>query len=187
MIAGSIPGNTNWDIGDILGNVLVPAVTVAAKNQAATKFSGTYTAPANVTTGKFNRPLNSSLTITTDNKPGLSISQWFSNGTDFRTNVISLQLTYQPSIPSIRLYPAGLYTENPDGSKKIKMKAIFEDLAVPEEVDKMFSTDCGSWVGVESVLYASTSADDFIFHQNADGDVTGIEIPALRITLPKVS
>ncbi|KAM0818246.1 putative Beta-lactamase family protein-like protein [Seiridium cardinale] len=187
MIAGSIPGNTNWDIADILGNVMVPAVTSAAKNQAANKFSGTYTAPANVTTGIHNKPLNSSITITTDGRPGLSVSQWFSNGTDFRTNVVSLQLTYVPTIPSIRLYPGGLYSDTADGGKKIKFKAIFEDLAASEEVDKMFSTDCGSWVGVESVLYASTSADDLIFYQNAAGAVTSIEIPALRITLPKVS
>ncbi|KAH6660992.1 beta-lactamase family protein-like protein [Truncatella angustata] len=187
MVAGDIPGNTNWNLADILGNVMIPAVTGAAKNTAAQKYSGVYAAPANVTTGNSNKPLNSSLTITTDGRPGLSVSQWFSNGTDFRSTVISLQLTYKPTTPSIRLYPGGLFSNTADGGKKIKMKAIFEDLAASEQVDKMFSTDCGSWVGVESVLYASTSADDFVFHQNAAGDVTGVEIPALRITLPKVS
>ncbi|ETS73636.1 hypothetical protein PFICI_14582 [Pestalotiopsis fici W106-1] len=188
MIAGDIPGNTNWNIADIMGNVMVPAVTAAAKSQAATKFNGVYTAPANVTNGgKLNRPLNSTITIATDGKPGLSVDRWISNGTDFRNNVVALQLTYQPTIPSIRLYPGGLYTDEADGGKAIKFKAIFEDLAVGQQVDKMFSTDCGSWVGVESVLYASTSADDLIFHQNAAGAVTGIEIPSLRITLPKVS
>lgn len=187
MISGDIPGNTNWDIADILGNVMVPAVTAAAKSSAASKFSGVYQAPANVTTGKFNRPLNSSITITTDAKPGLSVSQWFSNGTDFRNNAIALQLTYQPVIPSIRLYPGGIYADESTGGKKIKFKGIFEDLSIGQQVDKMFSTDCGSWVGVESVLYASTSADDFIFHQDASGNVTGIELPSLRITLPKIS
>lgn len=187
MIAGDIPGNTNWDLADILGNVMVPAVTAAAKNQASQKFSGTYAAPTNVTTGAYNKPLNSSITIGTDGRPGLSVNQWFSNGTDFKTNVISLQLTYQPTIPSIRLYPGGLYSDTADGGKKIKFKGVFEDLAVSEQVDKMFSTDCGSWVGVESVLYASASADDFIFYQDAAGTVTSLEIPALRITLPKTS
>ncbi|KAI0149222.1 beta-lactamase/transpeptidase-like protein [Pestalotiopsis sp. NC0098] len=188
MIAGDIPGNTNWDIADILGNTFVPAVTAAAKNQAATKFNGVYAAPANVTNGgKFNRPLNSSITIATDAKPGLSVSSWISNGTDFRNNVVALQLTYQPTTPSIRLYPGGLVTDLASGGKEVKFKAIFEDLAVAQQVDKMFSTDCGSWVGVESVLYASTSADDLIFNQDAAGNVQSITIPSLRITMPKVS
>ncbi|KAI1857499.1 hypothetical protein JX265_011234 [Neoarthrinium moseri] len=193
MIAGDIPGNTNWNIADMLGTTFVPAVTLAAKNQAANKYNGYY-ALANgtqndglYTFANSTRRFNSSLTIETDNKPGLSISQWYSNGTDFKAVVVSLQLTYVPTTPSIRLYPTALQADLPNGGKQIKFKALFEDLAAPEQVDKMFSTDCGSWVGVESVIYGSMSADDIIFNTDATGAVTGVYIPALRITLPKQS
>jgi hypothetical protein len=188
MVSGNIPGNTNWNIADMMGNIFVPAVNTAAKNQAALKYGGIY-AVSNTTMISPNstRALNSSLVITTDEYAGLSVAKWFSNGTDFRTIVVSLQVTYTPGTPSIRLYPTALTMPTDDGGKKTVFKAIFEDLDVPAQVNKMFSTDCGSWVGVESVLYGSQSADEFIFYQDADGTVTGVEIPALRITLNKVS
>ncbi|KAI0131789.1 beta-lactamase/transpeptidase-like protein [Xylariales sp. AK1849] len=132
-------------------------------------------------------PLNSSLTISTDDKPGLSVSQWFSNGTDFRAVAVSLQVEYPPVEPSIRLYPTGLEAATAGGGKKVAFKAIFEDLSVPQQINKMFSTDCGSWVGVESIIYATMSLDEFIFHFDAGGAVTGVESPALRIMLPKQS
>lgn len=194
MISGTIiPGNSNWNIADMMGDVFVPAVQEAAKTQALGKYGGVYSASnttsnttalfANTTT----TALNSSLTITTDDYAGLSISQWFSNGTDFHNIVVALQVTYSPGLASIRLYPTDLSTPTADGGKKTVFKAVFEDLDVSPQTDKMFSTDCGSWVGVESVIYGSQSADELIFYENADGVVTSVESPALRITLTKVS
>jgi hypothetical protein len=180
MLAGALPGNANFNFADILGDALVPAIEQAAKNEAAQLYAGTFSVPSNSS-------LNSSMTVEIDEYPGLSISQWFSNGTDFREIAVSLYVEYTPITPSIRLYPTGLQQTYADGSKRVVFKAIFEDLGAMPQVDKMFSTDCGSWIGVESVIYASVAVDGIIFHVNAENVVTAVESPALRIVLDKTS
>lgn len=69
---------------DIVGGALIPAVEEAARAEADVSFSGHY-AFANTSR------LNSSMTIKTDDQPGLSVSQWISNGTDFALTSTVLQ------------------------------------------------------------------------------------------------
>jgi hypothetical protein len=178
MIAGDLPNNINFAMADSIGNYLVPALELASKNEAGQVYAGHYVT---------NSTLNSSMTIQIDDKPGLSISQWFSNGTDFRLTAVSLQIEYVPTEPSIRLYTSGLQQTYADGSRRIVFKAMLEDLSATPITNQMFSTDCGGWVGIESVVYATASIDEIIFHMNANGKVTAVEIPALRITLNKVA
>lgn len=178
MVAGDLPGNINFAMADTIGDALVPALELAAKNEAGQVYAGQYVS---------NSTLNSSMTIEIDDKPGLSISQWFSNGTNFRLTAVSLQVEYVPTDPSIRLYTSGLQQVYADGSRRIVFKAMLEDLSGARLTNKMFSTDCGGWVGIESVVYATASIDEIIFHMSAAGKVTGVEIPALRITLNKVA
>jgi len=56
-------------------------------------------------------PLNSSITIVTDDKPGLGVTSWISNGTDMRLTVAQLMTNYSDPYwidLSIRLYPTDL-------------------------------------------------------------------------------
>lgn len=57
-------------ISDILATIFVPALEMAAKQEAEQIYAGTYTATT------------SSLTVVTDRTPGLSITNWTENGTD---------------------------------------------------------------------------------------------------------
>lgn len=153
--------------------------------------------PVNSTTrnGTFNGPmqagpkasLNSSMSIVIDDKPGLGVTHWISNGTDMRLTIAQLMTNY--SNPywvdlSIRLYPTDLVVAT-DGSKKQSFKAIFEDLGAAT-VDKTYSTGCASWIGPTAYVYGQLALDQFFFITNSTGSVT-IQPQALRATLQRSS
>ncbi|KAI1426659.1 beta-lactamase/transpeptidase-like protein [Xylaria sp. FL1777] len=178
LLAGELPANANFNLLDIIGEVLIPAVEEAARAEAGATFSGHYTF-ANVT------QLNSSMTIQTDDQPGLNVVQWISNGTDFALISTVLQNGYFPVKPRIRLYPTGLEGQNPNGGKRVVFKAVFEDADAPSKAAAMFSTDCATWINVASVIYGSAAMDELIFDMDSKGKVTSITSPSLRVTLDK--
>ncbi|KAI0198113.1 beta-lactamase/transpeptidase-like protein [Astrocystis sublimbata] len=178
LLAGELPSNANFGMMDIVGEILIPAVEEAARAETGAKYNGHF-AFSNTTA------LNSSLTIETDDQPGLKISQWISNGTNFGYIATFLQAGYLPVTPRIRLYPTGLEAKNSDGSSKVAFKAVFEDAAVPSLETAMFSTTCASWMNVASIIYGSAAMDELIFNVDAEGKVVSITSPSLRVTLDK--
>ena len=134
--------------------------------------------------------LNSSLTITTDSLPGLSLTSWFSNSTSMAPIAAAISLNLSASQltqirPSVRLYPTGLEDLLPSGGKKVAFKAIFEDLSLPEK-NKTYVSDCATWVGVTGAVYGGRPLDLFVFEMNAEGRVVGVENGALRVGMEKV-
>jgi hypothetical protein len=113
------------------------------------------------------------------------VSQWISNGTDFAWISAVLQNGYYPLTPRVRLYPSGLEAPGADGGKKVVFKVVFEDADVASKETAMFSTDCATWINVESVIYGSAAMDELIFNMDPDGKVTSITSPPLRVTLQK--
>ncbi|KAI1075760.1 beta-lactamase/transpeptidase-like protein [Whalleya microplaca] len=177
LLAGEIPGNSGFSLADTIGESLLPAVDEAARTQAGDVYNGHYVST--------NNAVNSSLTITTDDLPGLGVSQWFSNGTDFAYISTVLQMEYTPVTPRIRLYPTGLEGPTEDGGKRVVFKAIFEDADAARNENKMFSTECGNWVTIESVIYGTAAMDELIFNFDSNGKVVSVTSPSLRITLNK--
>ncbi|KAI0150684.1 beta-lactamase/transpeptidase-like protein [Xylariaceae sp. FL1272] len=183
LLAGNLPANANFGLLDTIGEVLIPAVEEAARAEAGSIYSGHYTF-ANTS------QLNSSITINTDDQPGLGVSQWISNGTDFLWLSTILQQEYYPLTPRVRLYPSGLENTAADGSKKVVFKAVFEDADAPSQATSMFSTDCATWINVESVIYGSNAMDELMltfrrFNLDSSGKVISITSPSLRVTLDK--
>lgn len=178
LLAGELPPNANFYLLDIVGEALIPAIEEAARAEADALYSGHYSF-ADTT------QLNSSMTIATDDQPGLSVVQWISNGTDFALVSTILQAGYLPVTPRIRLYPAGLEGDGPDGGKRVVFKAVFEDADAPSQANAMFSTDCATWINVASVIYGSAAMDELIFDVDSGGKVTSITSPSLRVTLDK--
>ncbi|KAI0101490.1 beta-lactamase/transpeptidase-like protein [Nemania sp. FL0031] len=178
LLAGELPANANFNLLDIVGEVLIPAVEEAARAEAGAIYNGHYVF-ANTT------QLNSSMTITTDDQPGLSVPQWISNGTDFAWISTVLQSGYLPVTPRIRLYPTGLEGQGPNGGSRVVFKAVFEDAGAPSKVTSMFSTDCATWINVASVIYGSAAMDELIFDIDTEGRVISITSPSLRVTLDK--
>ncbi|KAI0967244.1 beta-lactamase/transpeptidase-like protein [Xylaria arbuscula] len=178
LLAGDLPANANFNLLDIVGGPLIPAIEEAARAEAGAIYNGHY-AFTNLT------QLNSSMTIETDDQPGLKVSQWISNGTDFAYISTVLQNGYLPLTPRIRLYPTGLEGQSSSGGKRVVFKAVFEDADAPSQAAVMFSTDCATWINVASVIYGSAAMDELIFDMDATGKVNSITSPSLRVTLDK--
>jgi hypothetical protein len=171
-----IPGNMNFNLADIIGEQLLPAFETAAREQADATYAGFY----------YDVAANSTMRITTQaDRPGLGVEGWMSNGTDMAYVAVALQGQYTPVQPTIRLYPTGLETRRSDGSRTVAFKATFEDLQAPARPNSMFSTDCGTWVGLTAVTYGSMPLDQFIFEMDPQGKVVSIEPVALRVKLQK--
>ncbi|KAL2139044.1 hypothetical protein VTI28DRAFT_5855 [Corynascus sepedonium] len=177
LIAGpQTPGNTNFNIADLLGTRLLPALEAAAREHADAKYGGEYADETGT----------ASLRLTTQpDRPGLGVENWVRNGTDMGYIAVVLQGGYSPVNASVRLYPAGLETVREDGSKRVAFKAVFEDLNQPARPDSMFSTDCGTWVSFTGVVYGTQPLDQFIFEIDAEGKVVSIESLALRAVMKK--
>jgi hypothetical protein len=184
MMAGQ-PALNNFYGADLLGASLIPAYDAVARDEADKLFSGTYVGQsgANGTVGG-----NSSLTITTDpGKPGLGIGPWISNGTNMIEMALQLAAgsTAKPARAEARLYYTQLESGTA-GGKRQAWKAVFEDTGGPAAGQQLWSTDCGSWVSVTGVTYASLPLDEFIFNFDGSGKVVSIENLALRSKLYKV-
>jgi hypothetical protein len=175
LLAGGWPGNANWDMADVIGPILLPALEAAAREQADELYAGTYTSGG------------SSITLSTDPlKPGLGIDRWVSNGTDMIPVAIRYTLNYDVKGPSLRLFPTGLESSSSSRTgKKVAFKAMIENTAAPDRRDKMFSTNCGTWVSQTAAVYADYPLDQFVFTFGSDGGVQSVQPLALRTTLTK--
>jgi hypothetical protein len=180
--AGNFSGNIGFEFLDYIGSVLIPGYDTAARSQANATYGGLYVS----TTDE-----DSWLSIRTDpDKPGMGIGQWLSNGTNMV--VVGLQLSagvWDPPIQAaVRLYYTGREVVEADGSKRQAFKAMFEDEGYPNrDQPKPFSTDCGIWLSQTGVTYGALPLDEFIFHLDPNGRVTGVENIALRAFLEKVA
>jgi hypothetical protein len=177
LISGpSIPGNMNFNLADIIGSQLVPAIETAAREKADALFAGFY----------YNVDTNSTINITTQaDRPGLGVGPWKSNGTDMGMIAVALAAGYGDVQPSVRLYPTGLETINPDGSKRVAYKAVYEDLKAPARPSSMFSTDCGSWVTLTATAYGTIPIDSWAFNIDSSGKVVSVEPLAYRVVMQK--
>jgi hypothetical protein len=183
MMAGR-PALTNFYGADLIGASLIPAYGAVARDEADKLYGGRYVS-RDMKNGTIT---NSSLTISTDPaKPGLGIGPWVSNGTDMVDMAIRLQAGSQQSAvkPEVRLYYTQLESKTSNGGKRQSWKAVFEDTGGPAAGQQLWSTDCGSWVGVTGITYGSMPLDEFIFNFDAAGKVVSVENLALRITLYK--
>ncbi|CAO2647157.1 Nn.00g080790.m01.CDS01 [Neocucurbitaria sp. VM-36] len=185
MMAGN-PALNNFLGADLLGASLIPAYDAVARDEADKLYSGTYIS----TTSNGNGMLtNSSITISTDpNKPGLGVGPWINNGVDMVSMAINLQSgsSSPPKKAEARLYYTQLESKTTDVGMRQSWKAVFEDTGGPAAGQQLWSTDCGAWVGVTGITYASLPLDEFIFNFDSSGKVVSLENLALRSKLYKV-
>ena len=178
LVAGDETSSTVEQLVDTVTAGLFPAVAATAKEQAATKYGGTYTS-ANAT-------LNSTLTISTeDANPGLVVTGWISNGTS-----IDVPLATLFGVPvgttgfDIRLYPTGLIQQVTPTRQRVGYRTVF-DLTSRKSDGGAFDPICASWVS-GSGTYGNVGIDEFVFEVE-DGLVISIEPRAFRAVLEKQS
>lgn len=142
---------------------LLPALDEAARVQADAAFAGTYTA----TNG-----LNSTITLATaPGIPGLSITEWVSNGTDLRRSWLQ-------GIEHFQMYPTNIVSK--DG-KEISWRSTYVSV---QDTGSPFDA-CPSWVGIDRPTHGVFGVDEFVFHLGEDGKARGVEPKALKIVLEK--
>lgn len=137
--------------------------------------------------------MNSTLVLSTDPaRPGLGVDRWVSNGTDMIPVAVRYTLNYDVTYPMIRLYPTGMEFRPSSNSsaaagrrRRVAFKAVVENLDAPDQSGKMFSTDCGSWVGQTTAVYADMPLDQFVFTLDEDGRAVAVEPLALRAGLSR--
>lgn len=145
--------------------VLVPALDAAAKEEAISRFTGTYAQDKT----------NSSITITTDGGPGLKVENWVSDSVDMIATIQALE--GDSTAPSVRLYPTGL-----ESSGQVLFVAIIQQLESASS-----QVPCTTWYMVDSQVYGNVGVDEFLFEVDSKGDAVAVSPRALRTVLPKAS
>ena len=170
LAAGSATTATVEALGGLLTESFVPALEEAAREHAAAVYAGTYVAH-----GAKSRSSNLTLTVD-DARPGLGVSEWFSNGVDMQATVKTLLgATGEDVSVSIRLYPMQLAAGD-----KMAFRAVFELLPKPASPGRSWAT-CQSWTSVDSLVYGSIGLDEFEFEMDGQKGKAGAVSPrALR-------
>ena len=171
LAASTITANSvkNVEIlSDMIAQIFVSALEAAAKEEAHKNYAGTYTSKA----------LNGSLTIATDNLPGLHITSFELNGTDIFPLAASLALepgaSNGPERVALRLYPIGLKSTRDGETTRTGWRLVTQIL--PEALDPgAFSTNCAEWINVDGTVYGIIGFDEFLFNLGDDGEATSIQ------------
>ncbi|KAJ6108421.1 hypothetical protein N7523_009744 [Penicillium sp. IBT 18751x] len=153
---------------DLVSAILIPALEKSAKNQAAKRFAGTYALDS----------VNSTITISTDDGPGLVVTKWINNSSSMITAFMALCGMKRPSQLSMRLYPTGL--ESPG---KISFRAVTPP-PLPSGIGP-FTSSCITWFTVDSHVYGNVGIDEFVFNLDETGNAVSVTPRVLRTTLKK--
>lgn len=175
--AGASAALQSTILADVIAATWIPAFEAAAREQAQRNYAGTY---ASTDTSS----LNSSITIALDNnRPGLGIESWISNGTDMLKAYGQIPTVGAAlgQVVSARLYPAGLRTGN-----QIAFRALFEVLPQPR-VGKVFSGNCITWATAGAVGYGEVALGDFVLEVDEAGKAVSVNPKALRVVLERES
>lgn len=162
-------------LADLITATWIPAFEAAAREQAGTNYNGTYAST--------DPSLNSSITINLDDRPGLGVKSWISNGTDMLKayGEIPTLGAAAGQVVNVRLYPAGLQAEN-----LIAFHALFEVFPQPR-VGKVFSVNCNTWFNPGSVGYGEVALGDFVVEIDQTGKGKSVNPRALRVVLERES
>jgi hypothetical protein len=146
---------------------VVPVVEDIARQQADIRFSGTYKCDG-----------NSSVIFTTDDQPGLRMTQWISNGTD----ILAELGAGRPQ--EVRLWPNDLY--DVDGDCKIGFTATFAPQPRPGLESPL--SECFTWGDVDTPTYGNVALGHVVFGLDASASVaSSVRIEASRMTFHKTN
>ncbi|KAK2737703.1 hypothetical protein FQN57_007451 [Myotisia sp. PD_48] len=182
MVAGIMAAPQEAALSELLVNRLVPAFEREAAIQASKKYDGTYKA----------NNLNSTIVFeTADNRPGIGVKSWISNGTDV---LAALNGIYSPggTTPNLRVYPRQLTNKKRGGSQEAFMWSFeavpidsASDGAKNGEGEPIFTGTCPGWGNADFTLYSRKPLSQMIFNVDRSGKVTGVEASGFHVTMHK--
>lgn len=171
LVAGANATMVSRQVSDLVVEPLIPLLDVAAKEEAVHRFSGAYA----VENGG-----NSSITITTDDGPGMKVTEWINDSHDMLESVSVLYGLGDLAQSSVRLYPTGL--ESPG---QISFRAIMQGPSQTAVGKGPFSLSCMTWVTVDSQKYGNVGIDEFLFDIDSNGDALSVSPRVMRKSLPR--
>lgn len=153
---------------------LLQAVDAAAREEATERYVGTYNDAA----------ADSTITLSTDDGPGLLVSNFTVRGADVLTAYAQLPLV-QTTIADLRLYPTNLIAGN-----KTEWRGVYDTYTAKEAAAanaQLFFADgsCQSWSAIDNTIYGLKSLDEFVFESGPNGIVETITPTAWRVALKR--
>lgn len=170
LAAGAGSTNNVQIVADMLTETFVPAVRVAAKEQAETLYAGSYS----------NAAMGSNITLTSEeDQPGLAVQEWSLGGQD----VLAILGQAYGTNTTARLYPTGLSTTSSNGTATSAWRAVYQVL--PQALDPgPFSSNCISWATMNSRIYGGVGLEEFLFTL-AEGKAVGLKPRILDIAMAR--
>ncbi|CAJ0546578.1 Ff.00g012050.m01.CDS01 [Fusarium sp. VM40] len=161
---------------------LVPTLDIAAKDEAKTRFAGTYS----------DKSSGSKLTISLDKGPGLVLTDWVARGLEVLPNLNRYQPgrindTTPSGIKSIRLYPNGIENKSHAAWRAVIPSLSEQEAEIIEGLTSVKDVTCITWHMLDRFLYNSLSMDHFEFKYGKDGKVISIKSKGFDIEMAKGS
>jgi hypothetical protein len=165
-------------IGDAVVNAIMPALLEQAASEAEKNYGGTY---VSTTEG-----LNSSITITRNKTegapPGLTISRFISNGTDYL--LAEAEASGAPNDPDAM--PNRLVSTVVDEkSGRVAMRALTAMDAPKLAKGTISGILSADWTTVGGATYGALDMGLYIFDADEDGKATSVSPLAFRATLKR--
>lgn len=145
----------------------INAAEAAAKQQAKNAFTGTFRATDR----------NSSITLAVDQGPGVSITAWTSNSTDFLHDN-----PFFAGYDDFRMYPTELSMVE-DGVTYFSYRGLFATQGGQPYADGLFNELNDPWLGVDNWQYNNRATDNFVVGIDRNGIVQSIQSATLRVTM----
>ncbi|KAH8700823.1 beta-lactamase/transpeptidase-like protein [Talaromyces proteolyticus] len=177
-------GPANIEVMEALIEVVLqnfmPALRLAAQEEAQNNLAGTYSNPA----------LNASIKINTQaNRTGLVVSDWIYNSTEVSA-IYNVASGSDPDTPlDIALYPTGIQSGLKNGTQNVYYRAVFQEQAPDESPDTTPGTivePCSSWASADSLSYGNVALDDIAFTLDCKGRAISVEPRFLGVTLKRL-
>ncbi|OLN94119.1 Beta-lactamase-like protein-like protein 2 [Colletotrichum chlorophyti] len=156
---------------------LLPALEQANKDAAAPAFAGVYN----------DAETNSTLTLSIDDGPGLSLTNWSIRGFDVLANIQNygsgVSPTAKPANITGRVYPTNIRM-----GKEWSWRAVYKNVDAPSIDDKLFYPEgsCQTWGLIDRATYNYLAFDDFVVKLGKDGSAESISPRPFNVTLLKV-
>ncbi|KAI8663973.1 Beta-lactamase domain-containing protein [Fusarium keratoplasticum] len=163
--------------------VLIPAMDLAAKDEAKKRFAGTYT----------DKGSGSHLTLFLDDGPGLVLSDWVIRDFEVlpnlgRYNPATINATTGSNLTSVRMFPTGI-----ENARRSAWRATFptftdEEAKVIDGSTSIRDASCVTWRMVDRLIYNGLSMDHFEFQFGEDGETaTSIKCKGFGVELTRDS